>query len=339
VKRREFITLLGGAAAWPLAARAEQRERMRRIGALMAYTANDPQAQIRNAAFLQGLQQLGWIVGQSVQIDYRWSGGNIDDTRRYAAELVALAPDVIFAPGSSTLGPLLQVSRSVPIVFAIIIDPVGSGFVNSMARPGGNATGFTAFDYGIGAKWLEVLKEIAPNVTRAAVIRDPAIAAGLGMWPAIRSVSPSVAIEVPSSVWILPARHSTIPRLADQRLQSFQVPSPGKDPVADNKSRGSIDPKRAREVEVSVQQRLGRWRFNISLQAVDVESRSCRRLEHLAFVQCAASFHQPVVKGEILALLVRSKGRLGCKHRIWAEDRKLFKDYPQFRVGRYHIEQ
>jgi len=196
MKRRDFITLFGSAAAWPLTARAQQRERMRRIGALMAYTANDPQAQIRNAAFLQGLQQLGWIVGQSVQIDYRWSGGNIDDTRRYAAELVALAPDVIFAPGSSALGPLLQVSRSVPIVFAIVIDPVGSGFVNSMARPGGNATGFTAFDYGIGAKWLEVLKEIAPNVTRAAVIRDPAIAAGLGMWAAIQSVSPSVAIEV-----------------------------------------------------------------------------------------------------------------------------------------------
>ena len=198
MRRREFITLLGGAAAaWPLAARAQQqRERMRRIGALMAYTANDPQAQIRNAAFLQGLQQLGWIVGQNVQIDYRWSGGNIDDTRRSAAELVALTPDVIFAPGSSALGPLLQVSRNLPIVFAIIVDPVGSGFVNNMARPGGNATGFTAFDYGIGAKWLEVLKEIAPNVTRAAVIRDPAVAAGLGMWAAIQSVSPSVAIEV-----------------------------------------------------------------------------------------------------------------------------------------------
>ena len=139
---------------------------------------------------------MGWIVGQNVQIDYRWSGGNIDDTRRSAVELVALTPDVIFAPGSSALGPLLQVSRNLPIVFAIIVDPVGSGFVNNMARPGGNATGFTAFDYGIGAKWLEVLKEIAPNVTRAAVIRDPAIAAGLGMWAAIQSVSPSVAIEV-----------------------------------------------------------------------------------------------------------------------------------------------
>jgi len=169
---------------------------MRRVAALMPYSANDPQAQNRNAAFLQGLQQLGWTVGENVQIDYRWSAGSEDDTRKYAAELVALAPDVIFAPGSSALGPLLQVSRSVPIVFAIIVDPVGSGFVNNMARPGGNATGFTAFDYGIGAKWLGMLKEIAPNVTRAAVIRDATVAAGLGMWAAIQSVSPSVAIEV-----------------------------------------------------------------------------------------------------------------------------------------------
>jgi len=197
VRRREFITLIGGAAAWPLAARAQQRERMRRrIGVLMAYSANDPQAQIRNAGFLQGLQQLGWTVGQNVQIDYRWSAGNIDDTRKYAAELVALAPDVIFAPGSASLGPVLQATRSVPIVFAIVIDPVGSGFVNSLARPGGNVTGFAGFDYGIGAKWLELLKEVAPNVKRAAIIRDPAIAAGLGMWAAIQSASPATGIEV-----------------------------------------------------------------------------------------------------------------------------------------------
>jgi putative tryptophan/tyrosine transport system substrate-binding protein len=195
-KRREFITLLGGAVAWPLAARAQQREKVRRIGMLMPYAANDPQVQIRNAAFLQGLQQLGWTVGQNVQIDYRWSGGNMDDTRRYAAELVALAPDLIFAPGSATVRPLQQATRSVPIVFVLVVDPVGSGFVNSLARPGGNATGFTSYDYGIGAKWLEVLKEIAPSVTRAAVIRDPAIATGLGMWAAIQSVSPSAAIEV-----------------------------------------------------------------------------------------------------------------------------------------------
>jgi putative tryptophan/tyrosine transport system substrate-binding protein len=195
--RRAFITLLGGAAAaWPLAARAQPRDRMRRIGVLMPFTATDPQVQIRNAAFLQGLQQLGWTVGQNVQIDYRWSAGNMDDTRKYAVELVALAPDVILAPGSAVLGPLLQATRSVPIVFALVPDPVGSGFVNSLARPGGNVTGFTSYDYGIGAKWLEVLKEIAPSVTRAAVIRDPTIAAGLGVWAAIQSVSPSVAIEV-----------------------------------------------------------------------------------------------------------------------------------------------
>ncbi len=197
MRRREFIALLGsGVAGWPLAARAQQRERMRHIGVLMPYTATDPQMQIRNAAFLQGLQQLGWTVGQNVQIDYRWSAGNIDDTRKYAVELVALSPDVIFAPGTASLGPLLQATRSIPIVFALVTDPVGSGFVNSLARPGGNATGLTTYDYGIGAKWLEVLKEIAPSATRAAVIRDPTIAAGLGLWAAIQSMSPSVAIEV-----------------------------------------------------------------------------------------------------------------------------------------------
>ena len=195
--RREFITLLGGAAAaWPLAAHAQQSKHMRRVAALMPYTANDPQAQNRNAAFLQGLQQLGWTIGQNVQIDYRWSEGNEDDTRKYAAELVALAPDVIFTSGSAAIGPLRRATRTVPIVFVLVPDPVGAGFVDSLARPGGNITGFTQFDYGIGAKWLEVLKEIAPNTTRAAVIRDPAITAGIGQWGAILSVSPSVAIEV-----------------------------------------------------------------------------------------------------------------------------------------------
>jgi ABC-type uncharacterized transport system substrate-binding protein len=195
--RREFITLLGGAAAtWPLAAGAQQSKHMRRVAALMPYTANDPQAQNRNAAFLQGLQQLGWTIGQNVQIDYRWSEGNEDDTRKYAAELVALAPDVIFTSGSAGIGPLRRATRTVPIVFVLVPDPVGAGFVDSLARPGGNITGFTQFDYGIGAKWLEVLKEIAPNTTRAAVIRDPAITAGIGQWGAILSVSPSVAIEV-----------------------------------------------------------------------------------------------------------------------------------------------
>ena len=197
MRRRDFIkAIVGSAAAWPLAARAQQRERTRRIGMLMPYSANDPQAQTRNAAFLQGLQQLGWTVGQNVLIDYRWSTGDLDDTRKAAAELVALAPDVIFAPGTAGLGSALQATRSIPVVFGLVPDPVGSGFVNSLARPGGNATGFTTFDYGIGAKWLELLKEIAPNVTRAGVIRDPTVAAGLGAWAAIQSASPTTGIEV-----------------------------------------------------------------------------------------------------------------------------------------------
>jgi putative ABC transport system substrate-binding protein len=184
MRRRDLIKVIAGlAVAWPLGGRAQQKQ-MRRVGALMPWSANDPQAQARNAAFLQGLQQLGWIVGHNLQIDYRWSGGNEDDTRKYVAELVALAPDVIFAPGSASVGPLLRATRTVPIVFALIIDPVGSGYVNSLARPGGNVTGFTPFDYSIGAKWLELLKEIAPSVTRAGVIRDPAITAGIGMWGA-----------------------------------------------------------------------------------------------------------------------------------------------------------
>ena len=169
---------------------------MRRIGALIPLSANDPQTQTRNAAFLQGLRQLGWTVGHNVQIDYRWSAGNEDATRKYAAELVALAPDVIFASGSAAVAPLRRATRTVPIVFAIVPDPVGAGFVESLARPGGNITGFTGYEYGIGAKWVELLKQIAPNVTRAAILRDPAITAGIGLWGAIQSASPSVAIEV-----------------------------------------------------------------------------------------------------------------------------------------------
>jgi putative ABC transport system substrate-binding protein len=169
---------------------------MRRVGALLPYAANDPQAQTRNAAFLQGLQQLGWTVGTNVQIDYRWAAGNEDDTRKYAAELVALAPDVIFASGSAAVGPLHRATRTVPIVFAIVPDPVGAGFVDSLARPGGNITGFTPYEYGIGAKWLEVLKQVAPSVARAAVLRDPAITAGIGLWGAIQSVSPSFGVEL-----------------------------------------------------------------------------------------------------------------------------------------------
>jgi len=196
MRRREFISLLGGAAAWPLAARAQQRERIRRIGVLMPLAADDAAAQARNAAFLQGLQQLGWTIGQNVQIEYRWSGGNDELTRRYGAELAAVAPEVILATGSASMAPLLQATRTVPIVFAIVPDPVGAGFVDSLARPGGNATGFTSFDYGIGAKWVELLKEIAPRVTRAAVLRDPAVAGGICVWGAIQTAAPSLALEV-----------------------------------------------------------------------------------------------------------------------------------------------
>ena len=172
MKRREFMALLGGAAAaWPLAARAQQPERMRRIGVFINPVADDPVTQARLAAFVEGLQQLGWTDGRNLRIDTRWSAGNPDDTRKYAAELVALAPDVILVNGSAAAGPLLQVTRTVPIVFVNVVDPVGAGFVKSLSRPDGNATGFIAFEYGLSGKWLELLKEIAPGVTRAAVIR------------------------------------------------------------------------------------------------------------------------------------------------------------------------
>jgi putative ABC transport system substrate-binding protein len=195
LKRRDFISLGGGAAAaWPLAARAQQRKQMRRVGALMPWTASDPQVQVRYAAFLQGLQQLGWTVGTNVEIDSRWSAGSESETRRHAAELVALAPDVIFASGSATVGPLA--TRTVPIVFVNTPDPVGAGYVESLARPGGNITGFTPFEYGIGAKWLELLKEVAPSVTRVAILRDPAITAGIGLWGAIQSVAPAFGVEL-----------------------------------------------------------------------------------------------------------------------------------------------
>ena len=199
MRRRDFVrAIIGSATAWPLTLRAQQSKPkpMRRVAALMPYSANDPQAQNRNAAFLQGLQQLGWTVGQNVQIDYRWAAGSADDTRKYAAELVALAPDVIFAAGAAGVEPLRRVTRTVPIVFVMVPDPVGAGFVNSLARPGGNVTGFTVFDYSIAAKWLALLKEIAPNTTRAAVLRDPAITGGIGQWAAIQSVSSAMGIEV-----------------------------------------------------------------------------------------------------------------------------------------------
>jgi putative ABC transport system substrate-binding protein len=197
IGRRYCITLLGGAAAvWPLAARAQQGERMRRIGVLMTLAADDPEGQARLTAFVQGLQELGWTDGRNVRIDYRWPAGDAERTRRYATELAALAPDVILAGGGSVVPSLLQATRTVPIVFTQTPDPVGAGFVNSLARPGGNATGFLLYEYGISAKWLELLKEIAPRVTRAAVIRDAAVASGTGQWGAIQTAAPSFGVEV-----------------------------------------------------------------------------------------------------------------------------------------------
>jgi ABC-type uncharacterized transport system substrate-binding protein len=196
LKRRDFITLLGGAAAWPLAARAQQAERMRRIGVLLPATADDPQRQVWFGAFLQGLAQSDWIIDRNVQIDTRWATANVDAVRRHAAELAALAPDVILASGASTVGPLLQATRTVPIVFAAVADPVGAGFVNSLARPGGNATGFMAFEYSISGKWLELLKQIAPSVTRVAVLRDSSITSGIGQFGVIQAMAPLLMVEV-----------------------------------------------------------------------------------------------------------------------------------------------
>jgi ABC-type uncharacterized transport system substrate-binding protein len=196
MKRREFITLLGGAAAvWPLAAGAQQGERMRRIGVLVPHDQDSPVAQARIAALLQELQRLGW-TGRNVRIDIRWAGAEVENIRKHAAELAALAPDVILANGSVVVTPLLQATRTVPIVFVVVPDPVGAGFVDSLARPGGNATGFVQFEYGLSGKWLELLKEVAPRLTRAAVLRDAAIPSGTGQFGAIQSVAPSVGLEV-----------------------------------------------------------------------------------------------------------------------------------------------
>ena len=194
MQRRDFIILLGS-AAWPLIARAQQTERMRRVGVLTGIE-DDAEGQARFTAFLQGLQQLGWTDGRNVRIDYRWGGGDADKIRKHAAELAALAPDVILAAGAAAVGPMLQAAQTVPIVFVIVPDPVGAGFVESLSRPGGNATGFINFEYSIGAKWLELLKQIAPGVTRAAVVRDPVITAGTGQFGAIQSAAPSLGVEL-----------------------------------------------------------------------------------------------------------------------------------------------
>jgi putative ABC transport system substrate-binding protein len=196
MKRRKFITLLGGAAAMPLTARAQQGERMRRVGVLMSITADNPESPARAAAFVQGLRQLGWTVGQNVVIDYRWDDGSAGTMRKYAEELVALAPDVIVAHSSTAIVPLAQATRTVPIVFTIVADPVGAGYVESLARPGGNVTGFTNFEYSIGGKWLELLREIAPKVGRAAVLRDAAIAVGLGQFGAIQTAAAASGMEL-----------------------------------------------------------------------------------------------------------------------------------------------
>jgi putative ABC transport system substrate-binding protein len=199
IRRREFITFLGGAAvAWPLRLSAQQAKRMRRIGVIMPFAADDPESMARVAAFLQGLQELGWTDGRNVRIDFRWAAGDADRYRKYAAELVAIEPSIILATGSSALGPLQRETRTVPIVFVQVTDPVGGGFVESLARPGGNATGFTHFEYGISGKWLELLKQIAPRVTRAAVIRNPTLTSGTAQLAAIQAVAPSFGVELSS---------------------------------------------------------------------------------------------------------------------------------------------
>ena len=199
MRRREFITLMGGAAApsllWPLAARAQQGERVRRIGVLLYLVAGDAEGQARLAAFTQALSQLGWSEGRNLRIEARWP--NAGDVHRHAAELVALAPDILVAAtGTPTVASLLQATRTIPIVFAIVIDPVGAGFVASMAQPGGNATGFTTWEYSMSGKWLELLKDIAPGVTRAAVLRDPASASGTGQFGAVQIVAPALGVQV-----------------------------------------------------------------------------------------------------------------------------------------------
>ena len=197
MRRREFITLVGGAAAWPMVARAQLNERVRRVGVLVASSADDAEWQARIAAFNEGLAQLGWTEGRNVRIDTRWATTNADELRKHAAELAAPTPDVLVgASGTTTVAALLQATRTVPIVFAIVVDPVGAGFVASLARPGGNATGFTMFEYGMAGKWLELLKQIAPGVTRAAVLRDPAIASGIGQFGAVQAVAPSLGVEL-----------------------------------------------------------------------------------------------------------------------------------------------
>ena len=196
--RRKFITLLGGAAAWPLAARAQQAERMRRVGVLMPFAAEDPEAQARLVAFVQGLQELGWTVGRNVRLDIRWAAGEPELFRRYAAELVALAPDVILGAVTTSVRALLEVTRTIPIVFAAATDPVGGGLIASLARPGGNVTGFSVQEFGLRAKSLELLKEFAPRIARVAVLRDSATTGGIAQFAAVQTAAPTLGVELTS---------------------------------------------------------------------------------------------------------------------------------------------
>ena len=197
MRRRDFIAgFTGLVAAWPLAARAQQSKRMRRIGVLLNITAEDAESQARLAAFAQGLQELGWAVGQNVQIDFRWAGGSADAIRKYAAELVALAPDVILAQSTAAVAPLIQSTQTIPIVFTVVADPVGAGYVQSLSRPGSNVTGFTGFEYAFAGKWLELLKEVAPTVTRVAVLRESTSVTGPAQFGAIQAVAPTLSVEL-----------------------------------------------------------------------------------------------------------------------------------------------
>jgi ABC-type uncharacterized transport system substrate-binding protein len=197
MQRRQFIALIGSAATWPLAARAQQDQRVRRIGVLSALAEDDPESVARRPAFEQALKVLNWTNGNNLRIDYRWAAGGMpSDTRKLAAEIIALEPDVILLSGTSVVAPVIQATRTIPIVFVQVIDPVGSGFIKSLARPGGNVTGFTQFEYSLAAKWVELLKEIAPHVTRAAVIRDHTRGYGIGQFAVVQAVAPSLGMEL-----------------------------------------------------------------------------------------------------------------------------------------------
>jgi len=231
IRRREFVFLLGGAAAaWPLAAAAQQPA-MRRIGVLLPAAADNTQYQTWVGAFLQGLAQSGWNIGQNVRIDTRWATANADAVRRHAAELAALAPDIILAPGASTVGPLLQATRTVPIVFSIVADPVGAGFVDSLARPGGNATGFMSFEYSISGKWLELLKQIAPGITRVAVLRDSAIPSGAGQFGVIQAMAASLSVEInpsekPADLPVqAPTKYELVVNLKTAKTLGLEIPT------------------------------------------------------------------------------------------------------------------